>query len=106
MEYQSGSPLPGPAPAGARGPSANRISRLQVTVPPDIPKGFGRVEFRTLRQRFRPPNRALKAVDQRRKILLAQLVQPAEIGDHPLLHASGVVAVALDDLQIAAISGF
>ena len=33
MEYQSGLPLPGPAPAGARGASAERISRPQVTVP-------------------------------------------------------------------------
>ena len=33
MEYQSGSPLPGQAPAGAHGASAKRISRRQVTVP-------------------------------------------------------------------------
>jgi hypothetical protein len=33
MEYQSGKPLPGLAPAGAHGASAERISRLQVTVP-------------------------------------------------------------------------
>ena len=35
MEYQSGSPLPGPAPAGAHRASAKGISRRQVIVPPE-----------------------------------------------------------------------
>ena len=46
MEYQSGLPLPGPAPAGARGASAERISRPQVTVPNGCAERF----IRTLKE--------------------------------------------------------
>jgi type 1 glutamine amidotransferase len=36
MEYQSGSPLPGHALAGAHGTCAKTISRRQVTVPKKV----------------------------------------------------------------------